>query len=194
MRSASLGALLLMAALTAFPGSGHAADGAPVHYLMNAAQSRLAFTGTQAGAPFTAVFHTFTAQIDFSPDALASSTFDVVVTLASADSQDKDRDGTMRGADVFDVAHYPTAHYLTHGMTRTASGFAANGSLTLHGTTREVPIQFTFVSTPGGAKLVGTAQLKRLDFGVGQGDWKSTEWVKNEVSVAFTLVLTPAHP
>ena len=26
-----------------------------------------------------------------------------------------------------------------------------------------------------GAKLVGTAKLKRLDFGVGQGDWKSTD-------------------
>ena len=32
-----------------------------------------------------------------------------------------------------------------------------------------------------GAKLTGTAKLKRLDFGVGQGDWKSTEWVGDTV-------------
>jgi polyisoprenoid-binding protein YceI len=187
-------ALLAGAALTAPAGVAFAADAAvPVHYAMNAAQSRLEFTGTQAGAPFKGVFHAFTASIDFSPDALANSKFDVTITLASVDSEDKDRDGTMRGADVFDVAHFPNARYVTHAITRTASGYAASGSLTLHGTTREVPIQFTFSSAGGGAKLLGTAQLKRLDFGVGQGDWKSTEWVKNEVSVAFNLALTPAH-
>jgi hypothetical protein len=31
--------------------------------------------------------------------------------------------------------------------------------------------------------------VKRLDFGVGQGDWKSTEWVGNDVTVTFNLRL-----
>ena len=44
-----------------------------------------------------------------------------------------------------------------------------------------------------GAKLSGTAKLKRLDFGVGQGDWKSTKSVADDVNVAFALVLKPAH-
>jgi polyisoprenoid-binding protein YceI len=47
------------------------------------------------------------------------------------------------------------------------------------------------VSTPGGAKLEGTAKLNRLEFGVGQGDWKSTESVKDVVKVAFSLILKP---
>jgi polyisoprenoid-binding protein YceI len=63
--------------------------------------------------------------------------------------------------------------------------------LTLHGVTKDVPIDFQFMPVAGGAKLEGSAKLKRLDFGVGQGDWKSTEWVGDVVKISFSLVLKP---
>jgi cytochrome b561 len=167
------------------------AAGPAVSYVADPAASRLEFTGVQAGAEFKAVFHKFTAAVDFAPDALAGAHFDVQIDLSSVDSMDKDRDGTMRGTDVFDTARFPTAHYVTHSVSKTATGYSATGALTLHGVTKDVPIEFQFAATAGGAKLVGTARLKRLDFGVGQGDWKSTEWVADPVSVAFSLVLKP---
>jgi hypothetical protein len=40
--------------------------------------------------------------------------------------------------------------------------------------------------------LTGRYTLKRLEYGVGQGDWKSTEWVKDDVIVTFSLKLVPA--
>jgi polyisoprenoid-binding protein YceI len=153
--------------------------------------SRLEFVGVQAGAEFKGVFHKFTALIDFAPDALASAHFDVQIDLNSLDTMDKDRDKTMRGPDIFDIAHFPTAHYVTRSFTKTATGYAAVGALTLHGVTKDVPIDFQFVATPGQPRLEGTAKLKRLDFGVGQGDWKSTEWVGDVVKVGFSLVLKP---
>jgi polyisoprenoid-binding protein YceI len=137
------------------------------------------------------VFHRFTAAVDFDPAALASARIEVTIDMNTADSGDKDRDGTMRGADIFDVAHFPTAHYLTKSFAKTASGYTALGSLTLHGVTKDVPIEFKFTPSATGANLSGTAQLKRLDFGVGHGDWKSTEWVGDAVKVAFTLGLKP---
>ena len=82
---------------------------------------------------------------------------------------DKDRDTTMRGKDVFDVAHYPTAHYVTKSITKTAAGFSAVGALTLRGVTKDVPIEFQFAPGAAGAKLDGSAKLNRLDFGVGTG-------------------------
>src|SRR5579883_1408687 len=51
------------------------AQAAPAHYTADARASRLEFTGTQAGAPFKASFRTFTARIDFSPEALERSHF-----------------------------------------------------------------------------------------------------------------------
>ena len=89
------------------------------------------------------------------------------------------------------MAHWPTAHYVTRSVAKTATGYTAQGALTLRGVTKDVPIEFQFTAASGAAKLVGTATLKRLDFGVGQGDWKSTEWVADAVKVSFSLVLKP---
>jgi polyisoprenoid-binding protein YceI len=188
MRFAAISVAILAAAAVA---TAPRAAGAVASYAMDPAPSRLEFVGVQAGAEFKATFHKFTAAIDFAPDALANSHFDVQIDLNSVDSMDKDRDKTMRGSDIFDVAHFPTAHYVTRSFTKTAAGYSAVGALTMHGVTKDVPIDFQFVTSPGGAKLEGTAKLKRLDFGVGQGDWKSTEWVPDAVKVAFSLVLKP---
>ena len=155
------------------------------------ATSRLEFTGVQAGAAFKGVFHQFTAAVDFDPAALATARIEVTIDMNSADSGDKDRDGTMRGADIFDVAHFPTAHYVTRSLTRTAAGYSAIGALTLRGVTKDVPIEFKFAPGATGAVLSGTADLKRLDFGVGRGDWKNTDWVADAVKIAFSLNLKP---
>jgi len=165
------------------------AAGAAGSFTADPGTSHLEFTGVQAGAEFKGLFHKFTAAIDFAPDALAAAKFDVVIDMGSEDTMDKDRDGTIRGADIFDVAHFPTAHYVTRSFAKTAVGYTALGSLTLRGVTKDVAIAFKFSPAAAGATLSGTAELKRLDFGVGQGDWKSTEWIADVVKVAFTLNL-----
>jgi polyisoprenoid-binding protein YceI len=171
--------------------SAMCAAGAAVSYTADPQQSRLEFAGVQAGAEFKAAFHKFTAAVDFAPDALAGSRFDVQIELNSVDSKDKDRDTTIRGPDIFDAAHFPTAHYVTRSFAKTAGGFTAVGALTLRGVTKDVPIDFQFTQGGAGAKLEGSAKLKRLDFGAGQGDWKSTEEVADAVKISFSLVLKP---
>jgi polyisoprenoid-binding protein YceI len=167
------------------------APAAAAAYTGDPQQSRLEFVGVQAGADFKGVFHKFTTAVEFAPDALASSLIDVQIDMNSVDSMDNDRDTTIRGKDVFDIAHFPTAHYVTKSISKTAAGFTAIGSLTLHGITKDVPVEFQFTPAAGGARLEGSARLKRLDFGVGQGDWKSTEWVGDAVKISFSLVLRP---
>jgi polyisoprenoid-binding protein YceI len=180
----------LIVALTAAAIAARAAG--PASYTADPAASRLEFIGVQAGAEFKGSFRKFTAAVEFAPDSLASARFDVQIDLNSLDTMDKDRDQTMRGPDLFDIAHFPTAHYVTRSFTKTATGYTAVGALTLRGVTKDVPIDFQFVSTAGKSKIEGTAKLKRLEFGVGQGDWKSTDEVKDDVKVAFSLALKPA--
>lgn len=184
------GRAALIVALIAGAMAARAAG--PASYTADPAASRLEFTGVQEGADFKGTFRKFTAAVDFAPDALASAHFDVQIDLNSLDTMDKDRDQTIRGPDLFDIAHYPTAHYVTRSFTKTAAGYTAVGALTLHGVTKDVPIDFQFVAAAGKSKIEGTAKLKRLEFGVGQGDWKSTAEVKDEVRVTFSLVLKPA--
>ena len=168
-----------------------AASVAAASYSADPQQSRLEFIGVQAGADFKGTFHKFTAAVDFAPEALESAHIDLLIDLNSVDSMDKDRDTVIRGADIFDVAHAPTAHYVTRSFTKTATGYAALGALTLRGVTKDVPIDFQFTKAAGGAKLEGSAKLKRLDFGAGRGDWKSTEWVADAVKISFSLALKP---
>jgi polyisoprenoid-binding protein YceI len=190
-RVAMLRAAVPAAFLAAVLGGALMAGGPAIRYAADPGASRLEFSGLQAGAEFKGVFHKFTAIVNFAPDALTDARFDVEVDLNSLDTMDEDRDGAMRGADIFDVAHFPTAHYVTRSFTRTASGYTAVGALTLRGVTKEVPVDFQFAATTIGAKLSGNVRLKRLDFGVGQGEWKSTKSVADEVNVAFALVLKP---
>jgi polyisoprenoid-binding protein YceI len=183
--------LMAAVSLAVAPALAVNAAGAAASYSADPQQSRLEFVGVQAGADFKGSFRAFQAVVDFSPDALANSHIDVQVDLKSVDSMDKDRDTTIRGPDIFDVAHSPTAHYVTRSFSKTAAGYSAVGALTLRGVTKDVPIEFKFTPGAAGAKLEGTARLKRLEFGAGQGDWKSTEWVADEVKISFSLALKP---
>lgn len=163
---------------------------AATQWTMQPKQSKLTFVGTQAGAQFEAVFEKFTADIKFDAKDLAGSHFDVKIDLSSVNSSDGERDDAIKGPDLFAVKQWPTAHYVAEKFTDKGSGkFSATGKLTLRNVTKDVPIEFTFEEGKDGAWLKGSASLKRLDFGVGQGDWKDTSSVANEVKVRFALLL-----
>ncbi len=42
-----------------------------------------------------------------------------------------------------------------------------------------------------GAAIAGGTTIRRLDFGVGQGEWQDTKWVGDDVRIKFELVLEP---
>ena len=163
---------------------------AAVQWSMQSKESQLTFVGTQAGAPFEGKFEKFTADIKFDPKDLANNRVDVKIDTASVNSRDGERDSSLKGADLFAVKQYPTAQYVADKFTDKGKGhYAATGKLTLRNVTKDVPIEFTFEEKDGAAWLKGSASIKRLDFGVGQGDWKDTETVANEVKVKFALLL-----
>lgn len=171
-----------------------AAWAAAAQWSMKPADSTLTFVGNQAGAEFEGVFQKFTADIRFDPKDLAGSRFDVTIDLASVNSRDSERDDIIRGPDLFAVKQFPTARYAAEAFTHAGGAkYRATGKLTLRNVTRDVPIDFTFEPAADGAWLKGTARIRRLDFGVGQGEWKDTEWVGNDVGVKFALKLARAN-
>lgn len=177
---------LLLAALTFTALAVWAA----AQWKMQPADSTLTFIGKQAGAEFEGVFQKFNADIRFDPQDLATSRFDVTIDLASVNSRDSERDDIIRGPDLFAVKQFPTARYVADKFTAAGGAqYKSTGKLTLRNVTREVPIDFTFETNKDGAWLKGTARIRRLDFGVGQGEWKDTEWVGDEVGVKFALRL-----
>jgi len=175
--------------------SAPATAGAPVAWTADPAKSTLEFTFVQAGAKSGGRFARFTANIDFAAANPAAGRFDVNIDIGSVDTRDKDRDTQLRAPELFDGVKFPRAQFEASSFAAKGNGFEGSGKLSLRGVSRDVPVAFTFETlTEAGrpvAYLKGTATVKRLQFGVGQGEWKSTEWIEDEVDVAFNLRLQP---
>ena len=155
-------------------------------------ESKLTFVGTALDAPFDGTFERFTADIKFDPKDLASSRFDVKIDTGSANTRNEDRDEALKNEFFFAVKQYPAAHFVAERFTsKGGNKYSAAGKLTIRNVTRDVPIEFTFETKNGSAWLKGGTQLKRLDFGVGQGEYKDTSQVGNDVKVNFVLLLKP---
>lgn len=165
------------------------------HFASDPGKSSLQFGFVQAGAQNTGKFSKFPVALDAAADGSAVSKLDVMVDMTTLDSGDKDRDDTLRGADLFSVTKFPKAHFLATQITKTAAGFDALGKLTLRDITRDQHVLFTLrsVNEQGhpALYLTGKTTIHRLDYGVGQGDWKSTEWVGADVTVTYNVRLTP---
>lgn len=154
-------------------------------------KSAVEFTGTQLGAEFTGEFEAFTANITFSPDDLAGSSVDVLIDIASANTQNADRDSQIAAPDWFDAAQWPTAKFVTKSFTETSAGkYEAVADLTIRDVTHEVVLPFDLVITGGTAEAVGSVTIKRTDFGVGQGQWTDTSQVGDDVTIKVTINAT----
>jgi polyisoprenoid-binding protein YceI len=182
--------VLLLAALPAV-----AADAPAVtHYVLDPAKSTLEFAFVQAGAQNKGQFKRFTVTLDFSPDNLPASHLEVSIDMNSLDTGDQERDQTLRDTDLFAVKKFAQARFSAAQIVKTATGYEALGKLTIRDVTRDARVPFTLrTAQEGGAVtgyMSGKTSVKRLDYGVGQGDWKATDQVSNDVAVAFALRLT----
>lgn len=167
------------------------ASPAPAHtWQVDAAHSTLAFTNTYQDVKYTGQFRRFTAKIDYDPADLARAKFDVTVDITSLDTQNSERDQAALGKAFFDAGKFPRAHFVTTSFRKAADGTVlADGQLTLRGVTRPVTLQVEFVPGGDGATLDVTAQVQRLDFGIGGGEWADTSMIGNGVTVHGHLVL-----
>lgn len=206
MRHATLCQAFAVALVTG-GGVGYAVDAAPAaapaapaatasHYTLDPAKSSLEFTFLQAGAKNTGRFPRFAVTLDCPGADPAGGRLEVTVEVAALDTGDKDRDETLRSNDLFATAKFPRAAFLATRIVKTAGGYEAEGALTIRGVTRDTNVPFTFrEATEGGAAvayMAGKTVVRRLDFGVGQGDWKATDQAGNEVTVSFALRLMRA--
>lgn len=155
--------------------------------------SSLGFTATYQGEAFEGQFGKFTPAIRFDPAKLAESRFDVRIDLASASTDNEERDGMLVGEEFFDSGTVPEARYVASAFRALGGGrYVADGTLTLRGVSQAVPLEFTWTA---GAQpqLVGKAKLSRLAFKVGTGDWSDTALLPDEVTVTTRLLLAPAN-
>jgi polyisoprenoid-binding protein YceI len=105
----------------------------------------------------------------------ADCALDISIDTASIDTQVARRDEDLRGPDFFDVKNFPAMTYRGRGVRQTADGaWVMDGSLTIRGVTKQVPLTFQFkgmfpdmpAGQPARASFHATAAVKRGDFGM----------------------------
>lgn len=169
-----------------------AAPAAPDAWQGDQDTGSLQFVASQAGARFTGGFRTFSVRFDFDPAHPAGGSLDVTVELESADTADAERDGILKGAEFFWTDRHPRARFHASRFRREGERWRAHGELSLRGIAQPVAVLFTLDRKPRQLGMTGTATLRRLEFGVGQGEWATTEWIGDEVEVRFDLELYPS--
>ena len=178
-------ALLLLLALLSAPA--FAAD------YSQAGGSSLAFAGKYQGEVFTGRFPGFSTKFSFDPKRLAGSKLEVTIPLSTASTGNADYDGELLGASFFNAAKFPQAKY-TATKFRALGGnrYAADGILSLRGVDKPVTLEFTW--TPGAKPVLsGKATVKRLEFGVGGGDWADTALIPDAIAISTKVVFAPAN-
>jgi len=165
---------------------------ATARYTQAASGSSLTFTFTQLGAATEGRFRQFATDLRYDEKNPAASSLKVSVQIASVDTQDSERDDAIAMPELFDAAKFPVATFVADSLTRTATGLEAPGKLTIRGVTREMRLPLSIKSTAAGLELSGQTAFKRLDFGIGQGEWQSTESVGDEVKVQYKVALVRA--
>ena len=154
-------------------------------------KSKLGFTGQQSGAAFSGRFKTWSATIDFDPAKPETGHVVATIDVASATTDDAQKDEAMPGSDWFDAASFAKATFEATGfLPKGPDSFEAKGKLTLRGVTKDVTVPFTLTISGDQGHAVGTTKLVRTAFGVGQGAWSSGDTVALDVDVDFDLMAT----
>lgn len=168
-----------------------AAEAAPAAWSVDYGKSRLAFSAVQTGTEFEGHFERFEAKIVFDPADLSGASIDVDIDMSSVKTGDRQRDVALPGKEWFDAKAYPAAKFVSTDIEETASGeYVAHGALTIRDATKNIDLPFSLAIDGNEAHAVGGAELVRTDFGVGQGEFASDEWVGFGVTVKVDITAT----
>lgn len=156
-------------------------------------ESSLTFTAIQNNAPVSGKFSIFSGDIDFDPAKLDKSSVNIVVNMASVLTSYAEVGDALKSDVWFDVKLFPQAVFKASRFIKTKENtYEAQGNLTIRDKTIPVTLLFTIKDySAKHAKVEGATVLKRRDFGVGSGEWESTDTVKDDVDVKFVINAIP---
>jgi polyisoprenoid-binding protein YceI len=123
--------------------------------------------------------------IQFDPNNLTASNFDVSVEANSINTDNNMRDNHLRNETYFDVKKYPTIHFVSSKITTSNKPgvLFIFGNLTIKNQTKEISFPFTATPTNEGFLFNGTFKINRKDFEVG-----GTSTISDELEVSLNIL------
>lgn len=175
---AAVGSALLIAALPL--------QAAPLK--TNPAKSSVSAVFKQMSVPVEGKFKKFDAQIDFDaakPDAAKAK---VEIDIASFDLGADDYNKEVLKPEWFNQAKFPKASFVSSSIkANSASQLTVSGKLAIKGKTADVSFPLTIKKDGAAQVFEGALPIKRLAFNIGEGEWKDTGMVADEVTIKFRV-------
>ncbi len=154
----------------------------------DAAKSSVSATFKQMNVPVEAKFKKFAAVIDYDaakPEA-AKATVDIDTT--SMDLGDPEYNKEVAKKEWFNAAQFPKATFVSSSIKPAGAGkFNVAGKLTIKGKTADVAFPMTVKTEAGKQVFEGTLPIKRLAYNIGEGEWKDTSTVADDVLIKFRV-------
>ena len=156
------------------------------------AKSSVTAVFKQMGVPVEANFKQFNAQIDYDAAKPAASKASVEIMTASLDLGDPEYNKEVTKKEWFNAAQFPKASFVSTGISPSGAGkFNVTGKLTIKGRSANVSFPLSMKMEAGKHVFEGQLPIKRLAFNIGEGEWKDTSMVADEVVIKFRVSAAP---
>jgi polyisoprenoid-binding protein YceI len=158
-------------------------------------QSEISFISTQMGVPVEGKFRQFDAKVAFDPQKPEAAHIAFTIDLTSATLGVPETDAELKKPEWFNTQAVAQATFTSTKVKALAKNkFEVSGKLTLKSIAQNVVVPVLLTQTGNNTVAVGTFSIKRLDFKIGDGDWKDTSVVADAVQVKLKLTLTGVPP
>ncbi len=140
-------------------------------------------------------------EMPLQPDSALPASVDAVIDIGSVNTAVADRDRDLRSSEWFDVASFPTMRFTSTRIEplKAPNTFRIDGTLTLHGVSKAVPLDVTFSDVHddrGGHhyRYIATTTFDRRDFGVDapKKTLRTNLFIGTSVSVRIALDMVEA--
>ena len=158
-------------------------------------RSQITVASRQMNVPVEAKFTKFSAQLAFDPAAPGAIKAHIEVDAASFDVGNEDVNVEALDKDWLDAKKFPKANFMSTGVRSLGGGrYEARGPLTIKGTTHDITVPYSVKTDAAGNSVIeGVFNIRRLQYGIGQGVWRHVDVVADDVQIRFRL-LTRSKP
>jgi|HubBroStandDraft_1064217.scaffolds.fasta_scaffold25844_1 polyisoprenoid-binding protein YceI len=132
-------------------------------------------------------------------DDLSKSNVTASIDVSTLDTGIGMRDDDLKSSNFFDVAKYPAMTFQSTKIEKTGDATAKmTGNLTLHGVTKEVTFDVTFVAPPANQagtrrNVQATATISRKLFGMSADELAIGDNVYITLDIELVKAAAPAH-
>ncbi len=156
---------------------------------IDSGKSSVTVTFKQEGVEVPANFRNISGTIDLDPASPESGKAQVAVALASFDLGEPEYNKEVQKKTWFNSAQFPQATFVSTGIRSAGSGkLTVQGRLAIKGKSVDVSVPVAFRQEGKSQIFEGQVPIKRSSFNIGEGEWKDTDILADEVVIKFKAV------